>query len=209
MDIQTQYATTLLLTASGALLGAVYDIYRTSLSEWRFLRRFGPLFDFLFWVFALIWVFTMLLPLNHGDVRIVVFVLLLIGFAVYRMTLHSLVVASTRFLVRCIIWVLRVVWRTVYVTVIVPLLWMWRSVRLLLRFIDRLLFRVEPVIVWPVVRSGKGAYAVGRFSVNTSKKYVRPIVNSGKEQWSHLANTYRKVIGRWWKSEDDSDDGET
>ena len=85
MDLQQQYATLILMMVSGAAMGTVHDVYRTSIKEWRLLRRFSVLWDILYWLFATVFVFTMLLGANHGDVRFAVFLLLAAGWWLYAL----------------------------------------------------------------------------------------------------------------------------
>ena len=207
MELQAQYATALLMAAAGAALSAVYDVYRTSLREWRFLMRFSALFDMAFWVFAVVFVFTLLLGANDGDVRIVVFVLLAIGAFVYRRTAHALVVASTRMVVRAILWILRFALAVLTAVFVTPVLYALRLAAAALRLLDRALAGLEPLIAWPVLQAGRaGAWAAARLA-GQARKYLRPLWLRGKERWARVSNTWgvgwlRRLFSR---GEDDGD----
>ena len=194
MDQQTQYATTLLMTGAGAVLATVYDIYRSSLEEWRFLRRFAAFFDFGFWVFALIFVFTLLLGVNDGDVRIVVFVLLGIGALVYWKTAHPLVAASTRLIVRVIYRVMTTVRSILTVLLVTPMVYLLRAVRRLAAVMNRALLKLEPLISWPVIKVSQGTR---RASSAAAKKYVLPVARRGKERVRAASNRYRHKLSAW------------
>ena len=194
MDQQTQYATALLMTGAGAVLAAVYDIYRSSLEEWRVLQRFAPLFDFGFWVFALIFVFTLLLGVNDGDVRIVVFVLLGLGALIYWKTAHPLVAASTRLIVRFVCRVLAIARRLVTVLLVSPVVYLLRTLRRLAHGIDRALLKLEPVISWPIAKLSRGARTAG---LTAAKKYVAPLVHRGKEGVRAASNHYWHKLLAW------------
>ncbi|MCY0869050.1 MAG: spore cortex biosynthesis protein YabQ [Firmicutes bacterium] len=160
MEIAAQYATALLLCSVGALLGAVHDVYRGALREWPALRRLGSVFDLLFWVFATIFVFTVLLGTDDGDVRLVVFVLLAIGWVIYHKTAQPLVVASTRLVARAALAVVRFLRRAAYVLAALPVIASVRAVRVLLRGFDRVLQACEDQIA-PIV-SWVGVHAIAR-----------------------------------------------
>ena len=202
MEQQTQYATALLMTSAGAVLAAVYDIYRSSLKEWRFLTRFSSLLDFGFWVFALIFVFTLLLGVNDGDIRLVVFVLLGSGALIYWKTAHPLVEASTRMIVRFIRRLFMAVYRIFVVLLIRPLQILLKMVRRSVVVLDGALLKLEPLIGWPVAKMLQwvraGVRAVGR-------KYLLPALRGGKEHIQAVSNRYRHKILDWLRRGDGGD----
>lgn len=150
MSLEEQYATILLMVFSGALMGMVHDFYRTVLKEWRFLRKFSVFFDVLYWVFAIVFVFTVLLGANHGDVRLVVFVLLAAGWWVYALTLRKLLVPSVRQLVRFILFVLHWIMKLLWWVLIAPVILLLRFLRQILSVADKITQRVEKILIWPI-----------------------------------------------------------
>lgn len=207
MELQMQYTMAILLSLAGAILGAVYDIYRTSLKEWRFLRRFSALFDISFWIFATVFVFTMLLGTSDGDVRIVVFVLLAVGLFIYRKTLHPLIVASTRILIRFVYQVFCFFWKMAMLCFVTPVRYLWFVFWVLLRRTDRTLQFLEPYLVWPVILLGRSAFFL-------EKKYLRKMLLVWKELYERLSNKYGAILTKWIRihsksAEDDAKDDET
>lgn len=150
MDLGQQYATITLMLIAGGALGAVHDAYRTSVKEWRLLRRFSVFWDLSFWLFATVFVFTLLLGANHGSVRLIVFLLLGAGWWLYAVTLRRLVVLVTAKIIRAILLVLRFVGRLVEVLVITPLRYLFLFVQALVRQTNHLMEHAEIVIVWPI-----------------------------------------------------------
>ncbi len=210
MDLQAQYATAVLMTLAGAVMGTVHDVYRTSLKEWRFLKRFSPVFDLGYWLVATVFVFTLLLGANDGDVRLVMFVLLGAGWFVYYKTAHSLVVASTRLVVRFVYLCLRLAYKTVVLLVVTPCLYACRSILLVCRSADRGLASIEPVIVWPVVKTGHSLQGGATWGVRRAKKYLRPIAAHGKEEGRRVANKYHALLVRLFSgASSGGDDDET
>lgn len=149
MSLWTQYLTVFAMSASGAALGAVYDIYRTILAEWKYLRFLSSILDFVYWVFALLLVLWSLHWANNGDVRFYVFLLLGIGLVIYRLLFRKIVVGSTVRMVLAITYALRLLYRLFWMLVITPLIGLWRLTLALARFIDRLAAMLERVILWP------------------------------------------------------------
>ena len=149
MSLWTQYLTVLAMSASGAVLGAVYDIYRTILAEWKYLRFLSSILDFAYWVFATLLVLWSLHWANNGDVRFYVFLLLGIGLVLYRLLLRKIVVGSTVRMVLAITYALQVLYRLFWMLVITPLLWLWAATLALARAIDRLAMLLERIILWP------------------------------------------------------------
>ncbi|MHB1684576.1 MAG: spore cortex biosynthesis protein YabQ [Bacilli bacterium] len=211
MDLQAQYAAAILMAMAGAVMGAVHDVYRTSLKEWRFLKRFSPLFDLAYWLVATVFVFTLLLGANDGNVRLVMFFLLGAGWLVYYKTAHALVVASTRLVVRFVLLCLRLLYKTIQLLIFTPCLYTYRSIVLLGRFADRGLFRIEPVLVWPVVKTGHGVLGGTAWGARQAKKYLRPIAVYGKEEGRRMANRYGTLLVRFFSgaSSGGDDDDET
>ncbi len=155
MDLQQQYATLILMMVSGAAMGTVHDVYRTSIKEWRLLRRFSVLWDILYWLFATVLVFTMLLGANHGDVRFAVFLLLAAGWWLYALLFRRLVVAVTTSLIRGILRVVRLIGSIVYRLLIVPVLFLFKLVWRTAKRINRMMEKIEVVLVWPIAFTGK------------------------------------------------------
>ncbi|MHB1628193.1 MAG: spore cortex biosynthesis protein YabQ [Bacilli bacterium] len=196
MDLQAQYAAAALMATAGAVMGAVYDVYRTSLKEWRFLKRFSPLFDLGYWFAATVFVFTLLLGTSDGDVRLVIFFLLGAGWVIYYKIAHALVVASTRLVVRFVYQCLRLVYKTILLLIVTPCLYACRSILALCRTADRGLASMEPAIVWPVVKTGRGLQSGATWGTRRAKKYLRRIAVRGEEVGRRMANRYRALLAR-------------
>ncbi len=89
MDLPMQWFVLMTMLVTGALLGLFFDSYAVLLTELRFLRRWQSIGDLLYWILALFLVFFLLLVVSNGIVRIVSYWLLLVGFLLYRFTIHT------------------------------------------------------------------------------------------------------------------------
>jgi len=155
VDLSQQYATLILMLLAGAVMGIVYDVYRTAIKEWRFLRNFSALWDILYWVVATVFVFTMLLGANHGDVRIVVFLLLGAGWWLYTLTIRTLVVAVTTTIIRAILAVIHWLMMLFYRVMVLPLLFLLKIMWGTIKRVNRVMGKIEIIIVWPIAFTGK------------------------------------------------------
>lgn len=155
MDLQQQYATLVLMMLSGATMGTVHDVYRTAIKEWRFLRRFSALWDILYWLVATVFVFTMLLGANHGEVRFAVFLLLGAGWWLYALVLRRLVVAVTTTVIRAILSVMRWVWYLIFRMLILPIVVLLKFMWITAKRINQMMEKIEIVLVWPIAFTGK------------------------------------------------------
>ncbi len=209
MDLTAQYMTAILMSGAGAILGTIYDIYRTSLKEWRYLRPFSPLFDLLFWIFSLIFIFTLLLGVNDGDVRFVIFVLLFLGYIVYRFTLHRIIVASTRLTVRFILQILRFMLRVLYVIFVQPILVLYRGAIQILHLVDRMLYLMEPMIAKPVMLFSKFLWVSLKWLYRFVRKFLLPVVLWWKELMHHLSNKYQTILRKWLVPSSNDNDEDT
>ncbi|WP_018131761.1 spore cortex biosynthesis protein YabQ [Effusibacillus pohliae] len=176
MTLEAQYMTLLVMSINGAVLGAVHDMYRVVLRHWRFLRWAGPIFDFAFWIVAIFLVFSSLMWANDGELRMYVFVVMMIGYVLYRIFLQRLVVGSTVGIILAIRYFCLTIYRGFLVVVIGPLAWAWRLLQSLLRTLDRLLQMLERLILWPFQPLGKMLLWLGGIAWKLAKRLIRPFV---------------------------------
>ncbi|HEY8530526.1 MAG TPA: spore cortex biosynthesis protein YabQ [Paenibacillaceae bacterium] len=71
------------VAACGAGAGLMFDLYRTATSRYAPLRRLIPALDVLFGILSAVLVFRVLLAVNHGQLRMYVFLGLAAGLAAY------------------------------------------------------------------------------------------------------------------------------
>ncbi len=99
--------------ALGAVVGVLFDFYRTCRYFRRPRRSWGFFFDLLFFLVVTLVVYTGLLLANWGEVRIYVFVGLTLGFLLYLLVFSRSFLRLFRFLLRCLFRVLEGVGRIV------------------------------------------------------------------------------------------------
>jgi spore cortex biosynthesis protein YabQ len=131
------------LLATGFAMGFVFDVYNTVTGASKWLRWLRPTADLAFWVVSALVVYYVLFLTDEGRVRIYTFGIVLAGYAVYRWTIHRLVVRSAFAIVRVVQAVLRGVFRVVYTVTVLPLVAVAKVVLGVLRMVYRLLMAVE------------------------------------------------------------------
>jgi spore cortex biosynthesis protein YabQ len=196
MGLVTQYLTVLAMSVSGAVLGAVYDVYRTILAEWKYLRFLSSILDFVYWIFGLLLVLWALQWANHGDVRIYTILLMVIGYSLYRLLLRKIVVGSTVGMVLAITYVCKVIWRVFMLVFVTPLLWVWSLFLAILRMINRLAEMLEAAILWPFTPLLRTIAWFGRTLYRwTIEPLIEPVVKPIRRQIEKLVLPVRKFVG--------------
>lgn len=100
MTLDVQFLTMAAMMASGAALGLLYDTYRVLSGEFRFPRWTTPPLDVLYWVIGTAAIYRVLYISNGGEVRLYVFLALMIGVSFYFGLLSGLLSKLMRWLIR-------------------------------------------------------------------------------------------------------------
>jgi len=115
-------------------MGGLLDTYRVVSGQLRLARWLIPLFDVLYWLFAMVIVFHTLYRINLGEVRMFIFLGLLAGIAVYYAALSPYVIRFVRLLLRWLGAVRRFIVRLFLVAVWKPLMFLYRLMYAILMF---------------------------------------------------------------------------
>lgn len=145
------------LVLSAFIMGAVFDVYNTVTGSSKWLRWLRPLFDVLFWLLSAGLVYYAAFVTNQGQLRIYTFVLLILGYGLYRLLAHRLVVSGAYGVVRFVRAATTFLWKTVYLVLVQPIRFLLRVVWFCLTHLYRLGRVLEDVlcriiaIVWRIV----------------------------------------------------------
>lgn len=93
----------LMMVASGAILGVIYDIVRAVKSAMLCGTKARAVSDFLYWVFAALFVAYMLLVTNDGIIRAYEFCGIILGAILYFFTLSRWIFGGTEFILENIL----------------------------------------------------------------------------------------------------------
>ncbi|MFS0725056.1 spore cortex biosynthesis protein YabQ [Paenibacillus sp. 1P07SE] len=93
MSLNIQFLTLAMMLLSGLGMGAAFDGYRVVSNRLRLGRLWIPVLDLLYWLAATLIVFRVLAASNEGELRMYVFVGLLLGIGCYFWLFSSAVIA--------------------------------------------------------------------------------------------------------------------
>lgn len=194
MTLAAQYMTLMVMSLNGAILGAVYDMYRVILRHWKFLRWASPILDFAFWIFSFAVVFWSLMWANNGDLRIYVFVVLGLGLLIYRIFLQRIVVGSTIGIIMGIRYVCIQLYRAFMALVVRPVMTFVRLFISLCKVIDRILQSLERVILWPFKPLGKILLWIGKQIIGLLLFITGPLRRLTAPYIQRIANRIKPVV---------------
>ncbi|WP_020620850.1 spore cortex biosynthesis protein YabQ [Paenibacillus daejeonensis] len=152
MSLNIQFFTLAMMLLSGVGMGAAFDGYRVVSNRLRLGRLWIPVFDLLYWLAATVIVFRVLAASNEGELRMYVFVGLLLGIGCYFWLFSSAVIAFVVWLMDTLhrIWLLFLAcldW-----AVLKPVMLLYKLLRVIAGFILAfaiLLFRIVIQLVKP------------------------------------------------------------
>lgn len=135
MTLNVQFLTLWMMFVSGLGLGVLFDTFRVFAGQLRVPKWTQPLTDLLYWILATVLVFRVLYWSNQGQVRLFVFIGLLIGVLLYFTALSGRVIAFMLFTIRMTKAFVRLLIQTVKIVVIRPIIALFRFFILFLGFL--------------------------------------------------------------------------
>ncbi|WP_309122871.1 spore cortex biosynthesis protein YabQ [Paenibacillus sp.] len=138
MTLSAQFLTMAAMMLSGAALGLLFDGYRVLSGELRFPRWIIPPLDILYWAVGTVAVFRVLFLSNGGEVRIYVFLALMIGVSFYFALLSDVFVNVIRWSIGRIKALIRMLIRLGDLLVVRPLIALYRLAIVILGFLAAL-----------------------------------------------------------------------
>lgn len=173
MNAAVHWTTIGAMVLCGLGMGTVFDIYRAASLRLRFRRWMFPLLDLIYWIAATLIVFRILIGVNHGEVRIYVFLGLGIGVTAYFGLFSQAVLRTAGWLFDMLRKLALLLWRTVRVLLIIPVQWIVRTLAVLL---DAIFVVTAAVLLWLL------------------KLLLRPLAPLGRWLWDRLLPVRRRFI---------------
>ncbi|WP_246067334.1 spore cortex biosynthesis protein YabQ [Paenibacillus koleovorans] len=152
MSLETQFLTLLTMIAIGAGMGAIFDAYRVLSGQLRVPRWLIPPLDIAYWILSTLLVFRGLYESNHGEVRIFVFLGLIVGGWLYMRLLSDKFSRFVLFLIGLVRRLIRLLVRTFELLVIKPIYWLYRLIVVILGFVLAIavfLYKVVLQLLYP------------------------------------------------------------
>lgn len=126
MTLSTQFFTLAAMIISGIVLGTALDTYRVVKGQFRIRRAFLPFFDLAYWILATIFVFLVLFYSNNGQIRLYIFLGLVIGGWIYFKKMSSLTIRFVLWLIKVIRYISILAVRLFKLTVIQPVILLYK-----------------------------------------------------------------------------------
>jgi spore cortex biosynthesis protein YabQ len=155
VTLQVQFVTMMLMFSSGLLLGMLFDVFRVLSAKLRLPRWTLPLADIFYWIVATILVFRVLIYSNEGQVRVFVFLGILIGICFYFAFLSVWTIRLTLLMIRIVVGLYHFVRRMLHVLLIKPILAVYRLIVLFLGFLVAVaifLYKIMIQLLYPLWR---------------------------------------------------------
>lgn len=148
-----------LMLCGGGLLGLLYDVCRVFAKEFRFARFQTLIVDLCYWLAAAVIVFKLLYTGNHGDLRIYVFIGLLVGGWLYFVLLSRIAAKVTRAAIQFGKKLYYFILKAFYVLLIKPVILLYKLIKILLgfllaitiffyKFMIQLLYPFQKLFLW-------------------------------------------------------------
>lgn len=184
MSLHIQFLTLSVMAGSGAFMGALFDVYRVLSGQLRPPRWLVPLLDIGYWMVATLFVFRALLYSNEGQVRLYVFLGLLLGVWLYFRLASRLTIRFVQLCIRLVVALIRFLGRTVEYVIIKPVLLLYRLLIILLGFLWVLTIFIGKImlqLMYPFL-------LLGRLLMKPLRKRLR------KPDWW---NRFTGLTGKW------------
>jgi spore cortex biosynthesis protein YabQ len=142
-----------MMLLGGLSLGGLFDLYRVLASQLKAPRYSYYLLDLVFWLVGTWLVFKLLYISNLGQVRMFIFIGLLIGIGIYFLMLSRTVIQIILWMIRFVRALLRIGKRIIEIFIITPIIWMYRAVILFLGFLSAIaifLYKIVLQLLYPV-----------------------------------------------------------
>ncbi|HET7629481.1 MAG TPA: spore cortex biosynthesis protein YabQ [Bacillales bacterium] len=161
MNLSVQFLTMAAMVGMGLWIGVSVDtygrfFYRSGRRRWHPVQMAG---DVLFWLLQGMLVFYVLLHVNHGNVRIYIFLALLCGYAAYKGLFESLYMQFLNGLIRVVRGFIRILKKIGWLLFVRPVHLLWQFVYTLVKWLLRgvlaALFVGWTVVSTPVIWVGR------------------------------------------------------
>ncbi|WP_100374391.1 spore cortex biosynthesis protein YabQ [Bacillus sp. FJAT-45037] len=120
MSLTVQFYTMISMAVVGVWLGAAIDTYGRFVRQRRSFHWLTACQDVLFWLIQGLVVFYVLLESNYGEVRLYVFLAILLGYACYKALFEEVYKRLLEGIIRIIIRIYQMVTRLFTVMIILP-----------------------------------------------------------------------------------------
>lgn len=155
MTLQVQFVTMGMMLLGGLSLGGLFDLYRVLAGQLRAPRYAYYLLDIVFWLLGTVLIFKLLYMSNLGQVRMFIFIGLLVGVGVYFLLFSKTVIQIILWMIRVVRMTIRIGKKMIQLFIVTPIVWLYRATVIFLGFLLAIaifLYKVMLQLLYPVWR---------------------------------------------------------
>jgi spore cortex biosynthesis protein YabQ len=135
VSLHIQFLTLSLMAASGVLLGVGFDTIDLLTRQFSLRRWITALMDLGYWLISTLFVFQVLVYANEGQVRMFVFIGLLVGVIVYYYMLSRIVRYIFQWILTQLLRLLHMISRIIYTLIIRPVYYVGKLMHIAVGFL--------------------------------------------------------------------------
>ncbi|EST10360.1 spore cortex biosynthesis protein YabQ [Sporolactobacillus laevolacticus] len=142
MTLQEQYVSLILMIAMGVWIGASFSVYQRYVHPRKGRRWILLISDPLFWIVQALLLFSLLLPVNEGQLRLYYFLGIALGYAFYKALLEKPFMFLFVKIVTAVVRTGRFIAKTVYQLLLYPLFYLLMLVYRLCRMTVSIVLKI-------------------------------------------------------------------
>jgi spore cortex biosynthesis protein YabQ len=185
VSLQVQFITMGMMIACGIGLGVLYDVYRVLMNTFHPPKWLTALFDLMYWIFATLFVFRTLFWSNQGEVRVFIFIGLIMGVWTYFVWFSPTIIRMVQWSIKVIKKLIQIGIRLFQLLVIKPILFLYRCVIIFIGFLitaSMFLCKIVLQLIYPVWI--------------LFKWLTKPIWT--RLHWPQFLRRWIRVLKAWW-----------
>jgi spore cortex biosynthesis protein YabQ len=177
---------------AGWCMGTAFDFYSTVTGSTKYLRWMRPGLDLGFWLSAGVVVYYLTYITIWGEFRVYTFLLLGVGYLVYRAVFRKVVIGSAFVVVRIVKALLLFVGRLLYRLIGVPIFTCWRALAKIILLLYKLGCRIEDVVSAVLGTCFKIIFFPVRKYLDPERPWRKKLHTWEQGFWDRLSNVLEK-----------------
>ena len=185
MSLAVQFNTMLAMIIMGSLFGVSLDTYNRFLKRSKRNRIIVFINDILFWLFQCFIIFYILFLVNHGEIRLYIFLALICGFAAYQTLFKTVYLNFLEKIIQLTIRTSLIFWRFIHVFIFAPIKWFTLLLVTITISLSNIIFYLVQI--------------VGKMVSWLLSIIFKPLLWIGKGVWSILPNSSRNFLLKMYR----------
>lgn len=192
IDVMTNAGYVVWMLIAGWCMGSVFDFYSTVTGATRYLRWLRPILDLFFWIASGLAVYYLTFITIQGEFRMYTFLLICVGYLVYRAVFRRVVTRSAFAIVRFVKALILFFGRFFYRLIGIPVLTFVRAVFALVRIVYVIGCRLENGVAAMVSVILKIVFFPVRNLMTPERRWRKKLQEWEQGFWVWLSNLLKK-----------------